>query len=48
MDEDIERSITREADGGVTLVEGARVERIAPPVSDVDMDAAAGAFFGAD
>jgi len=39
------RSISRDADGGVTFIEGERVERMAPPVDDAAMFAGADAFF---
>jgi hypothetical protein len=48
MDEDIIRSISRDADGGVTMIEGERTLRLPPPVPDEAMFAAADAFFGAE
>ena len=40
-----DRLIRYERDGGVTLIQGSRVQRIAPGWSDADIDAAAAAFF---
>jgi hypothetical protein len=45
MDEESYRCVARDADGGLTLVDGDRTERIAPPVSDEAMFAAVEAFF---